>query len=451
MSNNSKHQIYKAKNNSKIRVKKKNKGSASLFFQNSIYQIMPPLDDEEYEQLKADIEDRGVQVPIEVDQSGNILDGHHRVQICQELGITSFPTLIRSGMTEAEKRSHIRALNLLRRHLNQKQKRALVAEQLKDTPELSNRSIGSKLKVDDKTVGSVRRDLEKAAEIPQLEKRKGAEGKHYPAIKGIGSVVATDKREAKKVIAGFGKYSDIDLPRNKAVDARKFGQLLKAHTYRTVAVEEEEEKNGSIDGGKHLVEIRRGDFRKVLADIGPGSVDLILTDPPYGKDYLYLWDGLGKWARQVLRPGGVLVSYSGQMYLPDIYQTLSRYLEYIWTIAQVNGGRKTPVQGAKVYSGWKPILIYGKPLVEREKWIEDVIRGEGEEKGYHAWQQGESEAAHLVKTFSKKGELVIDPFMGSGTTAVAAVKEKRRYIGADIDEIAVKKSKERIRKVIEEL
>jgi hypothetical protein len=59
------------------------------------YQVMPPLSPDEYAALKVDIALRGVQVPVEYDERDNELDGHHRIQICGELGITQWPRLIR--------------------------------------------------------------------------------------------------------------------------------------------------------------------------------------------------------------------------------------------------------------------------------------------------------------------------------------------------------------------
>ena len=100
----------------------------------SVFQLLPPLGAKEYAALKADIKERGVLVPIERDERGNTLDGHHRLQICAELGIKEYPTAIRVGLSDMEKRAHVRSLNLNRRHLSQSQRRALIAEQLKDTP-----------------------------------------------------------------------------------------------------------------------------------------------------------------------------------------------------------------------------------------------------------------------------------------------------------------------------
>ena len=61
------------------------------------FQVLPPLSAEDYAALKSSIAARGVLVPVDYDEEGNILDGHHRGQICSELGITTWPKLIRKG------------------------------------------------------------------------------------------------------------------------------------------------------------------------------------------------------------------------------------------------------------------------------------------------------------------------------------------------------------------
>ncbi|MBQ3448601.1 MAG: ParB N-terminal domain-containing protein, partial [Synergistaceae bacterium] len=74
------------------------------------YQVIPELTPEEYAELKADIAERGVMIPIEFDEQGNVLDGYHRLQICAELGIKDYPKVIRAGMSESEKLTHARKL-----------------------------------------------------------------------------------------------------------------------------------------------------------------------------------------------------------------------------------------------------------------------------------------------------------------------------------------------------
>jgi hypothetical protein len=67
--------------------------------------------------------------------------------------------------------------NVRRRHLTADQKRKLIRSVLEATPEKSNRSVAETVKTDDKTVASVRRELEATAEIPQLATRLGKDGK----------------------------------------------------------------------------------------------------------------------------------------------------------------------------------------------------------------------------------------------------------------------------------
>lgn len=149
------------------------------------YQLFPELAPDDFEALKRDIAERGVMVPVEYDEDGNVLDGHHRLRAYEELGREGIalpppPSIVREGMTEREKREHVRRLNILRRHLTQEQKRELIREQVRETPERSNRQIAGALGVSDKTVGSVRSELESGAEIPHLDRVEGPDGKSYP-------------------------------------------------------------------------------------------------------------------------------------------------------------------------------------------------------------------------------------------------------------------------------
>ena len=144
------------------------------------YQLLPELPPEQFEALKADIAERGVVVPVVVDEFGAILDGHNRARACRELGINDYPVEVRSGLSEEEKRVFARKLNVLRRHLSRDQVRDLIAEQLKETPAWANNRIAGALGVDDKTVATVRAGLEATSELPKLDKLVGADGKERP-------------------------------------------------------------------------------------------------------------------------------------------------------------------------------------------------------------------------------------------------------------------------------
>lgn len=68
----------------------------------SNYQILPPLLSDEFEALKTSIAEQGVDVPIIVDQEGNIIDGYHRQRACDDLGIFC-PREVRHFQCETDK------------------------------------------------------------------------------------------------------------------------------------------------------------------------------------------------------------------------------------------------------------------------------------------------------------------------------------------------------------
>lgn len=143
----------------------------------SLFQVMPPLSAEEYAELKADILARGVMVPIEYDESGAVLDGHHRLKACQELGIKEWPSVVRLGMDEQAKTLHAIKLNCARRHLTTAGKQAAIQKALQAAPEKSDRQLAKAIGVSDKTVGAVRSEMVGSAEIPQFTQTIGLDGK----------------------------------------------------------------------------------------------------------------------------------------------------------------------------------------------------------------------------------------------------------------------------------
>jgi hypothetical protein len=184
-----------------------------------------------------------------------------------------------------------------------------------------------------------------------------------------------------------------------------------------------------------LFDVRRGDFRDVLKDIQ--AVSLILTDPPYPKESLGLWTDLGKWAADALADDGILVAYSGQMYLPQVLNNLSENLDYWWCGAVVHkgNGNLTPLgyPVRKVINQWKPLVMFHKKGgAGFQRTFRDLVNGVGPEKTDHNWQQPIEEAKLLIEAFTVHGELVVDPFAGSGGFCKAAYELGRIALGAEI-------------------
>lgn len=177
------------------------------------------------------------------------------------------------------------------------------------------------------------------------------------------------------------------------------------------------------------LDVRLGDFREILADVPDGSIDLILTDPPYPAEFLPLWTGLGQFAARVLAPHGVLAAMSGQTHLPEVYRRLGEHLTYRWTMAYLMSGSANVVHARRVSTMWKPVLIYGSS----ERRLHDVATSKAADKDYHGWGQSETGMYDLLRLLADPGATVLDPFLGGGTTAVVAQAHGCHFIGAELE------------------
>jgi ParB-like chromosome segregation protein Spo0J len=173
------------------------------------YQLFDPLPDEEFEGLKEDIRINEVLVPIELDEAGEILDGHERQRACDALRIKDVPTVVRTGMTEREKRLHVRTFNTLRRHLNRRQKRKIIAAQLRETPELSDHRIAASLASTNKTVASVREEMEEREEIPRVESTTDTLGRQQPRKRKPKTGTVTDAPTSDRPVPEVAVERDI--------------------------------------------------------------------------------------------------------------------------------------------------------------------------------------------------------------------------------------------------
>jgi len=192
--------------------------------------------------------------------------------------------------------------------------------------------------------------------------------------------------------------------------------------------------------GAPTCDLRKGDFRKVLADIPDASVDIVLTDPPYPAEFLPLWSDLAVFSKRVLKPDGLLVAMSGQTHLPEVFRRLGEYLTYRWTIAYLATGQATTVHGRRVHSMWKPVLVYGN----RTRRLYDVARSGAVEKHYHDWGQSESGMSELLRLVADPGQLICDPFLGGGTTAIVAREYGCPFIGAEVEKDAYETARRRL-------
>jgi tRNA G10 N-methylase Trm11 len=180
------------------------------------------------------------------------------------------------------------------------------------------------------------------------------------------------------------------------------------------------------------------------APLAAESVDVIVTDPPYGRESLPSFSELVTLAARVLKPGGSLLVMSGQCYLPEVMSRLTTDdLNWQWELALICRGQATRIFPRNVTPMWKPVLWYVKGKYQGDC-VVDVITSDQNDKRFHQWGQSESGMAALVERFSLPGQTILDPFVGGGTTGVVALKLGRRFIGIDRDQSAIEMTKARL-------
>jgi ParB-like chromosome segregation protein Spo0J len=221
------------------------------------------------------------------------------------------------------------------------------------------------------------------------------------------------------------------------------GQAVRAVRQKRKEAERVAEAKAAPKRNEHLLV---GDFRKVGEAIAAGSVDLILTDPPYDAEGVALLADLSGFAARVLKPGGLCLVYAGQFYLPRVYADLAKDLAYMWTFCIRHTGGEQRFRKYNLRVGWKPVIaFYREPLDQWWEPFTDVLSG-GREKDSHEWQQAEGEAADLIEHLCPAGGMVLDPMCGSGTTLVAAKRLARRYLGIELDRDTAAQARSRLAK-----
>lgn len=207
------------------------------------------------------------------------------------------------------------------------------------------------------------------------------------------------------------------------------------------------EYTAGSDFPEDMCRLFAADIRDGLAEVPDNSIDAIITDPPYPREYIGLYGYLGEVASRVLKPGGSLIAMAGQSYLPEVIEELEGCLDYHWCLAYMTPGGQAPHLFARnVNTFWKPVLWFVKGSYGGDC-IGDVLKSDpnDNDKRFHRWGQSVSGFKEIVERFTDPGQTVLDPFLGGGTTGIVSLSMGRRFIGCDIDGDAVATADERMR------
>lgn len=200
---------------------------------------------------------------------------------------------------------------------------------------------------------------------------------------------------------------------------------------------------------KHkMITLIHGDCLEVMKKIPDNSIDLVLTDPPYGVGYTYnsyndtkeelkrLINGFMPEVLRVAKRVAITCGNGNQHLYPAPDWTLA------WVITAGAGQNKWG------FTCWQPILVYGKDPYRANRMgaRPDIIcSNERSEKNGHACPKPIGMWTDLLKRLSvKETDTVLDPFMGSGTTGVACKNLCRNFIGIELDKDYFEIAKKRI-------
>jgi DNA modification methylase len=206
-----------------------------------------------------------------------------------------------------------------------------------------------------------------------------------------------------------------------------------------------------IGDGKAV--LYRADCRDILPMLG--KVDAVITDPPWnvGKDY-------GAWDDSLPVPEyqsrmSEIVERCLQLSPHQVWK-LPRYVNFGFWVNSFPGGHLVIIRrgaGGPLRHGWSDqfelLITIGKPnKIVSDLWDDIRIVGEGyffnEDTFGHPGYTPYPIMARAVDLFSAPGQIICDPFMGTGTSGLAAIRSGRHFIGCEIEPRFFKIAVERI-------
>lgn len=229
---------------------------------------------------------------------------------------------------------------------------------------------------------------------------------------------------------------------------------------------------------EHLDTLFQGDCLRILPSLPAGSVDLVLCDLPYGTTQ-NRWDSVidlpRLWAeyRRILKPGGVVVLTSQGVFTAKLILSNEEWFKYkvVWEKSKSTNflnAKKQPLrkhedicifygQGSTYNPQMRDGLPYDKGIrkdqlsgsygdfspahvkSDGKRYPADVVyfktaESEPERQVWHPTQKPVELGRYLVRTYSNKGDVVLDNAFGSGSFLVSAALEERRFIGIERNE-----------------
>lgn len=420
--------------------------------------VLPALKDEEFAELEADIIKHGVKDSIKLwsfKSKFYILDGHNRYRICT----THKPPIKYRTLVE----DHVKTLDdaifyiikqqLARRNMS-KQQRCSVAIEFKEI-------IQARAKENLKTKSK--------QPLPNQQRQEIHTHKILAKIAGVGattmqSFMYIEENKNRLTAEEQASYYAETLSISSA-------KLMINDRIEKERQQEERMFNYRAYKGKHPLDymnprLFNKTFMQALedGDVPANSIDAVVCDPPYGKYFDETgkrrdwvdeeYESLGAFTSKVLMRGRSAYFLTGQYPLNEAIPLLlsNNELEWRWLMPYLmygSGDKSDNIKRKIDYIRWKPIICLskGEPVqhIPQDTLESTVIySGEPPKKKVYEWMQSLYGFIQLLLLFTKEDDVIVDPTMGMGTTGVACMLTKRRFIGIEKNEYRYKQAAEQI-------
>lgn len=235
-----------------------------------------------------------------------------------------------------------------------------------------------------------------------------------------------------------------------------------------------------------MINLMQGNCLELMKVIPDGSVDMILTDPPYGTtackwDSVIPFEPMWSELNRIIKPNGAIVLFGSEPFSSMLRCSNLKMFKYdwIWEKSKATGflnSKKQPLRAHETVSvfyskppTYNPQMTKGESYnkgIRKEQTGNDVygkfnqveVKSEGfrfprsvqyfktaeSEGGFHKTQKPVALLEYLIKTYTQENETVLDFTMGSGSTGVASKNLNRKFIGIELDESYFEIAKERI-------
>ena len=216
-----------------------------------------------------------------------------------------------------------------------------------------------------------------------------------------------------------------------------------------------EKKDYSEIPNNFIDEIICGNCIELIKEIPDRSIDAVITDPPYGLNKygvkndtdLGLYYYILPECFRALKDDSFFVTFFSTKYLPLAFE--NNPFTFLWQVVLYcpEGSVRSPIGFTKFMS----CLVFkkGKPKLQRlnkDIFVDTPGKMVEPDEGYidHPTPKPKTFVKELLKMFTAEGDIVLDPFVGSGSTALACQQLNRHFIGFEIEERYCKIAKSRL-------